>query len=499
MSRIPSNGLPIGFVPVTSLSPSANQNGLPEGFIPVGNNPSPIGANPTVTKLLEGISPLANPAISKYIPGMVAGVGTGLQNIYNNASPIINKTIGSNLQPSNTNLYNALSVPPQDQQGFGNFLNKSAQYSPLLLAPEFAPEIGEASLAAKIGAPIARTTAQGTLGGLLSQNPKQGMETFGGIQGVLESVSPLARLALLPFHGVANLVNPINAAKSFGEGLQNEVANVKAQEQVLYAPMHQFEDQPLTDNPDSLINPKYEKHFSLPIEISLENFRENPTIGNAHKLQSDMFTVGNKITPKTNADISVKYAFEHSRTPILNAISNKLNSLSPLAGDAYDQGREMHATVLKKLIPTPFFDNVANDEIDSSDPNQIVKEYKKAFPKKSSIPNNYLTTGVNNLKNKIGMGRFLQYAGPMAIGSAMAHFGGSGIGGDIGGGALGGAIGGGMFARFEESPIIKNMLQNEGLHNSLQNMGSSIRTGLRYAVPPIAGNSLNNIPQSNTQ
>lgn len=492
MSRMPSK-LPAGFMPVGE---TVIKSSLPAGFNLVDENTViPVqNSHPLATKILnlasKGLSPLGQNPIAKYVPGMAAGLSTGAENVYNNLAGLSNRFINTKLPIVNTNLYKTFGVPQSDQQGFGNFLNKTAQYAPLMFAPELAPEEG-AGIVAKAISPIGNIANQAAGGALLSQNPVESGKVFGGIQAGIESVSPAVRLALAPLHGAANLINPVNSAKSFGEGLRNEVNKVKGQEQMLYAPMHAMGNQILTDNPESLFDPEDRKLFPLKIRRKLNTFLDNPTIENGHQLQSDMFTVGNKINPLTYGDEDIKNALDDSRKPILNAISNKLNSLEPMAGNSYDLGRDIHRNVLQKLIPTPFFDNLANGEIDANDPNEIVKEYKKAFPTKSSVPNNFLTDGVTNLSNKIGMGKFLQYAIPMTAGAGIAHLGGAGLIGDV----LG-AGGGGMFARFEESPMIKNMLQNEGLHNTLQNLGRGSRNVLRYAVPSVAGNILNESPQN---
>jgi hypothetical protein len=495
--------IPPGYQLVSSIPSQTASEAVPPGFVAVNSVVAPSGPS-DLSKLWAGTK------------GAVAAAATGGQDIYNT---LRHATLGNALLPtvaniipaSHQNFYNTLNVPQYARNGITGDAEKVIQYLPTLV-PSLESGEGESAIASGAWPKIksmahntlnyftpraANVAQQAGIGGALSSNPTQGAESFGIGQGIVEGANPLLRTVMSPFHGVANLANPVNLAKSFGEGLRNVVSNVKGQVEKMYAPMHALGDNTLTDDPDSLIDPENEKLFPLKIRRKLNTFRANPTIENGHQLQSDMFTVGNKINPLTFADQDTKDALDNSRVPILNAISTRLNSLSPSAGDAYNQGRYIHATVLKKLTPTPFFDNIADGELDSENPEELVREYKKAFPLKSDHPNNYLTENIAHLKNRMGVGKALQYLGPMGIGAMMGHAGGGSLG-DV----IGGAAGGGAFARFEEAPIIKNLLQNEGLHNALGGLGKIGRKVSRVTIPVIASqsaNSLNNIPQKNIQ
>ena len=493
---------------------------LPKGFTPVGeapvsnNSALPAGFN------LVGEPPSALDQIGAGIKGAIAAAATGGQNIYNTARKvltlpgnILKNEVGlgyiPSLPASKQNFYNTLNVPQYARTGAPGFMEKMIQYSPTLVpsiegaaSPVVANELGIIP-AIKAGYKnavndltprVANVAQQAALGGALSQNPSEGAKTFGLTQGAIEAANPVLRALMLPLHGAANLVNPVGAAKTFGKGLQTIYNTTKDSVSKAYSYMNPYKGE-LISNPESLIDPELKKYFPLSVKRKANTFLDNPTLDNAHQLQSDMYTTSQKINPNTFDDLDKINALSTSREPLLDAITSKLHEKDPVAALNYNHGRYLNAAQLKPLTPTPFFQNAAEGEIETDDPNQIIREYEKAFPTKSSIPNNYLTSGVEGLNKRIGFGHAAQYGVPMAIGAAIGH-----AGGGTGLDTLMGAGGGGMFARFEEAPIIKNMLQNKTLHGALGAAGKTARKISRFAVPLIAGqsqNALNNINSKN--
>lgn len=492
---------------------------IPAGFAPATLSAVPPGFSPAIPPVAS--VPTAPSALSQMGAGLrggIAAAATGGQDIYNNVRNIllklgapINKAAGLNfsgLPASTTNMYNALNVPAYAQKGASGIMEKMIQYAPAMgsgfegaesvISSEFGilPKLKALYTNAinDLSPRIANIGQQAAIGGALSQNPGQGAENFGTTQAVIESANPLLRLGMAPLHMAAELVHPSQAAQIFTNGLKNVYQNVAAKVKNAYSFMNPYKNE-LIDNPNNLIDSELTKYFPLNIKRKVAAFVASPTIENAHQLQSDMFTTANQVNPNTFDDLDKINALQSSREPLLNAITTKLSEKDPVAALNYNQGRYLVRNELAPLTPTPYFHNLANGEITGDDPQEIVRQYKKAFPTKSSLPNNYLSQTVPKLSQKTGMGQFAQYMLPMGLAAGLSHL------GDLSGVGSGMTLAGsGAFARWAELPIVKNMLQNEALHHGLGKLGNIGRKVSAIVGPTIAAentNSLNNMSQNN--
>jgi hypothetical protein len=456
------------------------------------------------------------------LKGAIAAAATGGQNIYNNvrgALQILGKGIGNNqpsiLPASTSNFYNTLNVPAYARTGLPGFAENMIQYAPSMVNPiegaetqlptdfGWGPKIKAAysNMIKDLKPRIANIGQQASIGSALSQNPLQGAKAFGGTQAVMEGLNPALRSVMWPLHAAGELVHPMKAASIFTNGLRNVYQNVLQKVKNEYSWMNPYSDQKF-ENPENLISPENAQEFKGENLKGYKLFLKNPTIGSAHKFQSDLGNYASSMDPLTEPDRVTQHHLLSARNELLEHITNKLNSLDPVAGLHYNQGRYLAKTQLYPLAPEGFFHNLATGEIEGDDPNKIVKQYKKAFPKKSDEPNNYLSQNVPILSQKTGLGHLMQYALPMGAGVLSTVLGAPHVdpmhlGMDLGGLGMGGA-----FARWAEIPIVKNMLQNQHLHEFLGKGNKFGRKISRFSTPAIATqftNSLNNMPQNSNQ
>lgn len=462
------------------------------------NNPHPV-LTQVLNDMTKGMGVAGATGGAQYLPGMVAGFGTGVQNLYNNLSGLSNKFIGTNLPQSNTNLYNTLGVPQSAQQGIPGLLNKAAQYAPMLLAPE--ARIPDAlGWLAKIGNPLANIATQAGSGALLSQNPAEAAKGFGGVQAAIESASPLAKAAAFPLKAFGELVNPIGEAKNFINSLATKYADTKSDIKDAYSYMNPYKQEQLFNPVDAdSINKSYLQSFPYKLRNSVQNFLVNPTIDLGHKLQSDMFKTANTINQKAvlQSDRDSAAELMDKRQFLVNTIKNKLNDLDPVAAQNYQTGSDLTRDVLTKLTPTKLMTQFAKGNTSVAQPTKIVTDYNNAVGKGLINPNDpedFISNSIQKLSQKEKMGHFWQEAIPTALGS---------LSGGAYGSPIEGGIGGAIFGKYAEPYMIKNMIQNEGLHQAVQAGGQKARNALKYLVPPVVGsdvdqNSLNTQTNKNT-
>jgi hypothetical protein len=268
----------------------------------------------------------------------------------------------------------------------GTFLAGGETLDAARAASEGLPYIGKlASYLGKEGLPqLLGTTAGGAAAGAIDnpENKTEGALLGGGI-GALSKAVPLVSGAIRKF-------NPEIAMHDTLEGLAQKGAEEKLKSKALYNQViDKFGDVPVynqelesiekSSNPVSKLKASLFKREA--IKPIYDQYLAEPTVRNAHQLQSQLGIFSRSIKGTDWKSGLMKENLNASREELNKAISNSLKNVSPSASNLYQQASEHY---LKKVIPYRKLNDALN-KLDEPTPKQVLgtisKTIKKSFPK----------------------------------------------------------------------------------------------------------------------
>lgn len=336
-----------------------------------------------------------------------------------------------------------------------------AKNLPAILMP------GPAGKSALLNA-LGRTALQGGWGAVSNENPAEGAKEFGGIQAIMEALHiPAKGLGWL-----AEQYNPLKYAKGKIENIADLFRQAKGEQKKAYSHMDPYKDTTISADPNSLFNPDDIQHFSPAVKKVQKIFLADPTLGNAHRLQSQMFSSMSKIKATDQAGTFAKEAMQDSRETLQNLIKSHLNSLDMNAAEQYEKGRAITRDTLAPLQSTPTLRKITRGRITDLTPKQLASTIQRGYESEKINPGHALMKHLTELQNRMARGQTLQNIIPPAMGGLLG-----GLGGSMG------ALGGAAFGKYT-APTITAISQNPWLIKMLEQLQpyahGAARAGVGY-------------------
>lgn len=306
---------------------------------------------------------------------------------------------------------------------------------------------------------LSRAVPQAALGSALSEDPMKGGLTAGGTQLGLEAITA-------PFKSIrplAELFNPMKAA-------QNELGNIRNSYQVAesakneaYKPFNQISKDYKVENPknyrDTIEDNK--SYFGPQINRLDEKFSKDPTLENAHKLQSKMFTRMKQEYKKADPDYDKIEALKESRDAINKDLINKLNRIDKNVASSYKEGARIHKQEIEPYFSNSKIANLVEGDIQNVNPQDILSAIKPAKEENKIPKEHYLREALNNMQSKLYKAKAAQFAIPMLAGGVAGELLHPGLTG-IGSGLTAGLVAGGAsprLAEFIQNPEISKIIE----------------------------------------
>lgn len=342
-----------------------------------------------------------------------------------------------------------------------------------LLAPEFSLGnkllSGVANAASRIGA--------GTAGNIAYNLPQvSSMDDLSTLSrnALFENAGLEALTAPLKFAGAAaELTNPLNYTADKTNQIRNEyniLSNL--QKQHYSVPTERYGLEKVTNNPLNYLDYSAQeiKRFTPESRRFYNQFLEDPTFSNLHKLQSQMGRDINLINPR--AKPNQYQTLSSARSAAKDKIQDYL-SRDPEALENYNIGSHITRDYLAPYEANKNLLKIVSGTKDPS-PNQLLSAIRKgrediaygkgenAIPK---IPDSHnLTNHLLDIENRINRGQAISDLGGAIGGGILGELFHPGIGG-----ALGGASTGALYSKFG-NPFLNKLVQNPWLQRQAENL-----------------------------
>jgi hypothetical protein len=390
-----------------------------------------LGAGDAVNNLLRGTSNMVMPQ-SMQVPMMQSGSGTGY----------------------------GLGTALGDIAGFaggGEALDTAR------VASEAVPYIGKAAewLGGDGSQALAkRMIGSGTYGAI--QNPDD------RLKGALEAASLSGTFDAVPVIGseISESVTPKKYMNTVFQTISDQLGKSKRESSSMYGDiMKKYGSQPIDA---SGLNPEVFNTQSGLKKLH-DEFKENPTLENAHRLQSQLGSSDRALKAKDVSTWDRKNDYQDARQTLLNSISNSLGQNSPEAKQAYSNAAQhyrdrvlpfqMTSDALQKMVrPTPEALDTKLEAITKKDlyPSTRIGEIRTP-----NVPPE-IADLQHALSKKISNRNIAQILGGAAFGGTAAHSLGIPIGAEIGTalGAYGGKKLGSAFNSKSGSSSLSSAIAN---------------------------------------
>lgn len=320
-----------------------------------------------------------------------------------------------------------------------------------LLSPiaKSAPFISKALGGEGLPAQIMRRVSGGAIAGA-SENPEDRVKgsVLGGLMSAGAEAVPLAFKGL---GALSETINPYKFTAKLIENIKNEYNAAKNEVSSLFNPiLNKFSKHEITA---PKIGENIEKHFGPKINSLYEDFKSNPTLKNAHDLQSQLgiesaALFGGKKEAYTRKTIE---AYNEARKSIKSAIESFLNRQG---GDYANKYRVASDIFKEKVVPyraKNLVRNIAEGNQKTAKPSKLYETLNTLYENNTIKPNHYLSHALSELSKKVQIGQ--------GIGTA-----GSAVGGFLSGG-IPGAIAGKIFA-----PSVIDLVTNPAISNFISKL-----------------------------
>jgi len=336
----------------------------------------------------------------------------------------------------------------------------ASAYQPELIAAKgLIPYLSNA--AGRIGSGVASSTAMQMGREDNKESLPESLENNLKFNSILEAAtSPLHAIS-----GIAEMIKPLKYTNEKLNDIKSNYQNVVDKERKQYQPvMEKYGDENLNSDKYIKMYDKYKDYVGQKVKFLHEKFIENPTIKNAHKLQSQMFSEMIPLYKNKSLDAIGQdrlFALEKSRESLKNDILNSLESHDKDAKNSYLEGARIHKQERMPYLSSPKLANIVEGNVEEIEPNKLINAIKSSKEKKN-IPNeHFLSNTLNDIKNKVSMGKAMQYGLPIAASTVGGHM----INPILG--TLGG-IGAGTYLGQHAMPQLVKMAQNPWIIKQLQ-------------------------------
>lgn len=336
----------------------------------------------------------------------------------------------------------------------------------------FIPGIGEGAMIA----PLTRIAGQGLWGALTNKNPEEGAEAFGGAQAAGEALP-------LPFRMLKGLGEQFMPLK-YTEGKIKQIADFfktqKNAQKEAYSYMNPYKEDWVSVNPKKVLDPEDVSLFPKPVKKRLEMFHAEPSLENAHRLQSQMGASQGRIKGADQYSNDVKDALKDSRNTLQDMIRSHLSFVDKNAANQYEEGRRITRDVLEPTRSTPTLRKITRGTITGLTPDQLVSTIRRGYESEKIPMEHELMKHLQDIQMKSYKGKALQTLLPMGLGAAAGSLApdhamlGMGLGG------LGGALGAGALKFL--TPGFTQLAQNPWLMESLRKLKAPAQAVPRTAA-----------------
>ncbi len=200
---------------------------------------------------------------------------------------------------------------------------------------------------------------------------------------------------------IAESVKPIGFSKQKISDIYNNYKKTQIKQKNAYAPViEKYGDYPVTFTPKEYLNFS-KKNLSYDSKDLYDNFLNEPTFNNLHKLQSQIYK--DSLAFKKNPNrINSYQKSKKARDHLVKKINNFL-SIDQNAKNLYSEGSRITREEIKPFLETPELRKIVKGKITEREPKQLRNLISKALEKEhSNIPNNhYLRKVKNELDSKL--------------------------------------------------------------------------------------------------
>lgn len=256
------------------------------------------------------------------------------------------------------------------------------------------------------------------------------------IGAALGAISPaLGDLTGAAFNGlsaIAEKLNPVKYGIDKLNKIKSDYANAREIEQSKYGPvMDNFGDREI--NYDNYLNTYEEnkKYLGPGAKDLHEQFIQDPTVSNAHRLQSQLFSEQKQLSKKFDPDQATRdriYVLNKTRNSLNDDFMNSLKSMDEGAYNSYNEGKEIHRDVIRPYFSTPTLANIVEGDVSSISPSKLSSTINKGVEKgksKGGIPEGHaLRDDLSDLQSKTESGKTWQNAISLIAGAAAGGLGG---------------------------------------------------------------------------
>lgn len=317
----------------------------------------------------------------------VLGAGDSVRNLLSNTANLVTGVNIPEAKSGSGNSYNAGNIAGD----IGGFVGGGEALDTVRVASEAIPYVGKAAkYLGQSGIPSAIKRVLGASGYGAAKNPND--RILGAEEGLLGgSVSELSPYAISgiskSFNALPNSaksiyskISPKNYVKQIYDkvpellGNERKISNSKYKEIMDIAG-----DKKLPLEPSELDDTVFNSNSGLKKIYS--QFKDNPTIENAHNLQSQLGSSDRSLSGKDVSTWQTKDSYQSTRKTLLDAISNGLNKEDPSLANKYSDASKHYR---ERVIPLDMT-NRALHKIAERTPSNINKKLS-SIPLKDSYP-----------------------------------------------------------------------------------------------------------------
>jgi hypothetical protein len=408
--------------PVTDPNLIAQLEAAPS--TPVKTAPSSYGTPVTDPHLIAQLEGTQQPSLVNKIaqsPTVQFTLGAG-DAIRNTMADALNLLPGVNISPVQTGNGTAYGIG-KFAGNAGAFLGGGDILDAARAEAEALPAIGQAAQAlggSDFGATLARR-ALGSAGYGAITNPQdrgagalEGAALSGASDVIPKAVGTLPSLTsfLRPQQYANSILNEMgggqsleNNAKSLAQDIQNAYQARKGESNDLYNPI--FSNLGSRSIYDGLsgnysnLDPKIINSFDDKISGLHDDFTQNPTLNNAHALQSQLGTAIRKLQSSdargnlSVADRNVLYRYQNARNALNGDIDNFLNTTSPQLASQYNLANQHYLDNVVPYIENSKIASIAKG--DNTNPRNITSIFKNPGDNTQKIVNDLGEAGNNKI------------------------------------------------------------------------------------------------------
>lgn len=320
-----------------------------------------------------------------------------------------------------------------------------------------------------------RILPQAAIGGLTSENRAQGAGQAAAVQSLLEALPFVGK----GIKGLAETFNPLKAAKEELGNIRSSYQASEAAKNEAYAPFNAISKDYKINNPKDYLETREENSlfFGPQIKRLDRKFDNDPTLENAHKLQSKMFTRMKQEYKKADPDYDKIEALEESRNSLNKHIINELNKFDKDIASKYKEGGRIHKEEVQPYFTNPKLATLVEGDVEDVTANDIINAIKPSKESKQIPKEHYLQEALKNMTRKQNIASAAQFGIPSLAGGVIGHIVNPSLGG-----VLGGLIGGGI-GKFS-TPRAAEFIQNPDVQKFLEKQSMRLR---KYGQPVVRG------------